>query len=183
MYLNEATKAREDGDAAARVAAIVGQPRAELLGETMGVFASYELADFVAMRIYLDRKMRLVRQLGARRFEAQVLEFEARMLFDLGHRPEAEARLREALAICKEVGAQFRGPVIASALSRVVEDPAQRQALLMEGRSMLGRGAVGHNHLWFYRDAIEAQFSAGDLASALEYVHALEDYTRDEPLP
>ena len=183
MYLNEARKAREDGDAAARVAVILGQPRAELLGETMGVIASYELADFVAMRKYLDRKMRLVRQLGARRFEVQTLEFEARMLFDLGHRPEAESKLREALVICKEVGAQFRGPVIASALSRVVEDPNQRQALLVEGRSMLGRGAVGHNHLWFYRDAIEAQLSAGDYASALEYVRALEDYTRDEPLP
>jgi class 3 adenylate cyclase/tetratricopeptide (TPR) repeat protein len=183
MYLNEARKAGEDGDAAARVAAIVGQPRAELLGETMGVIASYELADFVAMRNYLDRKMRLVRQLGARRFEVQTLEFEARMLFDLGHRRDAESKLREALAICREVGTQFRGPVIASALSRVVEDPDQRQALLVEGRSMLGRGAVGHNHLWFYRDAIEAQLAAGDVASALQYVHALEDYTRAEPLP
>jgi hypothetical protein len=48
---------------------------------------------------------------------------------------------------------------------------------------MLGRGAVGHNHLWFYRDAIEALLSAGDGAGALTYVVALEDYTRAEPLP
>ena len=48
---------------------------------------------------------------------------------------------------------------------------------------MLRRGAVGHNHLWFYRDAIEALLSAGDGADALEYVAALEDYTRAEPLP
>ena len=39
-YLNELLQAREDGDAAARVAAMVGQPRAELLGETMGVLSS-----------------------------------------------------------------------------------------------------------------------------------------------
>ena len=37
VYLNEPRQAREDGDAAARAAAMVGQPRAELLGETMGV--------------------------------------------------------------------------------------------------------------------------------------------------
>ena len=37
VYLNEPRQAREDGDAAARVAAMVGQPRAELLGETMGL--------------------------------------------------------------------------------------------------------------------------------------------------
>ena len=48
---------------------------------------------------------------------------------------------------------------------------------------MLERGAVGHNHLWFYRDAIEAMLSAGDAAGALRYVAALESYTRAEPLP
>ena len=45
IYLNEAPQAKEDGDAAARAAALVGQPRAELLGETMGAFACYELGD------------------------------------------------------------------------------------------------------------------------------------------
>ena len=54
IYLNEARQANEDGDAAARAAALVGQPRAELLGETMGVFACYELADFDSMQAYLD---------------------------------------------------------------------------------------------------------------------------------
>ena len=68
-YLNEPRQAREDGDAAARVAAMVGQPRAELLGETMGLLSSYELADYEALRAYLGRTLRLVRQLGARRFE------------------------------------------------------------------------------------------------------------------
>ena len=63
-----------------------------------------------------------------------------------------------------------------------VENPAERAALLGEGKEMLRRGAVGHNHLWFYRDAIEALLSAGDEAAALEYVAALEDYTRAEPL-
>ena len=59
----------------------------------------------------------------------------------------------------------------------------ERAALLAEGKEILRRGAVGHNHLWFYRDAIEALLSAGDGAGALEYVAALEDYTRAEPLP
>ena len=43
MYLNEARQARDDGAAAVRAAALVGQPRAEMLGETMGVFAVLEL--------------------------------------------------------------------------------------------------------------------------------------------
>ncbi len=183
VYLNELLQAREDGDAAARAAALVGQPRAELLGETMGAFACYELGDFEAMKRYLERVMRLAQQLRARRFEAQGLELQARILLDLGERAEAARMLREALAMCREAGIQFCGPKVVSALSRAVEDPTERAALLAEGKQMLERGAVGHNHLWFYRDAIEALLAAGDGAGALRYVGALEDYARSEPLP
>src|SRR5262249_58499242 len=89
----------------------------------------------------------------------------------------------KALAICREVGTQFCGPKVASALARAVEDAKTRAAALTEAREMLSRGAVGHNHLWFYRDAIEATLSARDGAAAPTYVSALADYTRAEPLP
>ena len=183
VYLNEAKLAREDGQAAARAASLVGQPRAELLGENMGVFATYELGDFESMEGHLARTMLLARQLGARRFEANALEMRARILLDTGRRKDAADMLQEALAICREVGTQFCGPKAASALARTVEDAKSRAAVLSEGQDMLSRGTVGHNHLWFYRDAIEAALSAGDGAGALIYVSALEDYTRAEPLP
>lgn len=48
-----------------------------MLGETMGVLACCELGDYEAMKAYLERTMRLARQLKARRFEAQTMEFEA----------------------------------------------------------------------------------------------------------
>jgi tetratricopeptide (TPR) repeat protein len=182
IYLDEARQAREDGDAAARMAVLVGQPRAELLGENMGVFACYELGDNGAMSGHLERVMRLSRQLGARRFEAQGLEMQARVQLDTGRRAEAEAMLREALAICREAGTQFIGPKVVGVLARAVEDAAERQTLLAEGKTMLARGAVGHNHLWFYRDAIEALLALGDAEGALEYISALEGYTRAEPL-
>ncbi|MFL6795920.1 MAG: ATP-binding protein [Xanthobacteraceae bacterium] len=183
LYLNESTRALEDGSVAARLAVLVGQPRAELLGETMGAFACLELADYDKMRVHLDRVTRLSRQLGARRFEAQALELEARMLLDKDRRTEAIDRLREALAICREAGTQFCGPKVVSALSRAVEGPLERAELLEEGRRMLDRGAVGHNHLWFYRDAIEALLLAGNGPEALAYVGALESYAAAEPLP
>ena len=56
----------------------------------------------------------------------------------------------------------FCWPIVTSALSRAVEDPVEREALLMEGAEMLARGAVGHNHLWYHRDAIEAFLGARD---------------------
>jgi hypothetical protein len=108
---------------------------------------------------------------------------EARILLDTGRRAEAAEILREALAICREAGTQFCGPKAASALSRAVGHPEERASLLADGKEMLEQGSVGHNHLWFYRDAIEALLSAGDGEGALEFVRALENYTRAEPLP
>jgi class 3 adenylate cyclase/tetratricopeptide (TPR) repeat protein len=183
IYLNEARPAHEDVSAAARAAALVGQPRAQMLCETLGAFASYELGDMQTTLAHLERETQIIRQLGARRFEAQNVEMRARVLLASDHRREATELLREALAICREVGTQFSAPKAMSALSRAVEDDGERARLLDEGADMLDRGAVGHNHLWFYRDAMEAMMSAGDAAGALRYVTALEDYTRAEPLP
>jgi hypothetical protein len=183
IYLNDARQACEDAVAAARAAELIGQPRAQLLGETLGVFACYELGDVQAARVHLEQEMRVIRQLGARRFEAQNLEMQARVWLDDGCRGEAVKALREALAISREVGTQFCGPKVLGALSRAVDENDERARLLAEGENLLRLGAVGHNHLWFYRDAIEAMLSARDPAGVLLYVTALEDYTRREPLP
>src|SRR5262249_35058499 len=138
--------------------------------------------DFESMESYLTRTMKLAHQLGARRFEAQTLEMKARLLLDTGRRKKAADMLQEALAICREVGTVLRAESCRCA------GPGRRgcqtrDAAMTEAREMLSRGAVGHNHLWFYRDAIEATLSARDGAGALTYVSALEDYTRAEPLP
>jgi tetratricopeptide (TPR) repeat protein len=183
IYLNEANEARRDGDASARAAALVGQPRAEMLSEFLRVFACCELGDYEAMAGCLDRPLRLARQLGARRFEAQGLEMQGRFLLAEDRRREADEVLREGLAICREFGTQFCGPKLVSALSRVVEAPSERAALLAEGAEMLKRGAVSHNHLWFHRDAIEAFLAAGEAAGVMRHVDALEEYARAEPLP
>lgn len=154
-----------------------------MLGEFMGAFACHELGEFESMKGYLERALRLARQLNARRFEAQALEKQARILLHEGRRADAVDLLREALAICRDAGTQFCGRIVSSALSLAVEDPAEREALLIEGAQMLAHGAVGHNHLWFHRDAIEVQLSAGDADSAMGHATALEDYARAEPLP
>ncbi|AXF03459.1 adenylate/guanylate cyclase domain-containing protein [Paraburkholderia hospita] len=183
IYLNEAREACVDAIAASREAALVGQPRAQLLCETLGVFACYETGDLRAAQVHLEQEMRLIRQLGARRFEAQNLEMQARVLLESGQREEAARVLRESLALCREVGMQFSAPKALSALSRAVDDDVERARLLVEGADLLRRGAVGHNHLWFYRDAIDAMLSVRDPAGALRYIEALEQYTRAEPLP
>jgi class 3 adenylate cyclase/tetratricopeptide (TPR) repeat protein len=182
LYLNEPRQARDDGAAAARAAALIGQLRAEMLAEGIGGYACYELADYDEMQEHLERGMRLARQLGARRFEAQNLEMRGRLLLDTHRVGEATTRMREGLAICREVGSQFSGPRLYGVMSRAAEDKLERDRLLAEGEELLDRGAVGHNHLWFYRDAIEATLPDGD-ETALRYCLKLEAFTLAEPLP
>jgi class 3 adenylate cyclase/tetratricopeptide (TPR) repeat protein len=183
IYLNEPREAHDNGADTVRAAALVGQPRAEMLGETLRVLACHELGAYDEMKLHLERELRLIRQLGARRFEAQNLEMRARILLHTGRRAEAVAPLREALAICRDVGMQFVGPKVHSALSRASESDAERNDLLAAGEELLRQGAVGHNHLLFYRDAIETMLMAGNAPRALHYVNMLEEFTQAEPLP
>jgi tetratricopeptide (TPR) repeat protein len=141
FYLNEPRGALETGLEEARAAARVGHQRTEMLAETLCVFACLETGAPELADERLGRQLRLARRLGARRFEAQGLELGGRVLLARGLRAAAAARLREALAMCREVGTQFTGPTTASALALAAEDPAERRAWLAEAEAMLARGA------------------------------------------
>jgi len=93
-------------------------------------------------------------------------------------------RLREALAISREVGTQFCGPKVLGALARAVDENDER------ARAAGGRREVS------CASARSATTTSGSTATpskrccrpanpagVLLYVTALEDYTRREPLP
>jgi hypothetical protein len=42
---------------------------------------------------------------------------------------------------------------------------------------------LSHNHLWFYRDAIEAALRIADWGEADRFASALKDYTSEEAVP
>jgi hypothetical protein len=100
-----------------------------------------------------------------------------------GRRGEALELLEEAMAISRETGLGFHGPNILGALAEAAEDPQQRRRALAEGEAIIREGAVGHNHLRFYPDAITTALDLGEWDEAERYAKALEDYTRPEPLP
>ena len=183
LYLNEAAQAQQDGTAAVSQAVQIGHLRAEMLGETMGMFANYELGDFAAVGAHAARSRSLAQRLGAHRFEVQNMEFEGRILFAAGDAEAAAAKLHEALALGRSVGLQFTGPKMLSALAMAIPDAAERRALLQEADQLLARGAVGHNHLWFYRDAMETMLLAADPVALRGYADRLEAYAQAEPLP
>ena len=184
MYQNHLTAALHDCRAAIEAAAKVGHQRAELIARSgvMG-FMLIDMSDFAGAREENELGLQLARRLGAKRFEPASLFNLARIVATQGDRTKAVKLAEEAVSISRETGITFRGPTALGVLAIVTDDPKRRRSALVEGERLLREGCVGHNHLWFYRDAMEACLDSGHWDDVERFAAALEDYTRVEPLP
>ena len=63
------------------------------------------------------------------------------------------------------------------------EDNEERQRHLDEGEDLLRSGAVAHNHVFFYRNAMDACLESENWGGVERYGQTLWDFTRQEPLP
>jgi tetratricopeptide (TPR) repeat protein len=168
---------------AAQAAQRVGHLRAELNGRMAAVFAASTLGALDRVKVQAEEITDLVGRIGARRFLQGCLLYQGKAALAEGRRQEALELLEEALAISRETGLGFHGPNVLGGLAQAAEDPSERRRALAEGEAIIGRGAVGHNHLRFYPDAIETALDLGDWDEAERYADALEAFTRPEPLP
>ncbi|MGY8667079.1 adenylate/guanylate cyclase domain-containing protein [Bradyrhizobium sp. UFLA05-109] len=183
QYANELPKAAEDALTAADAAVRVGHQRAELLARNIAAFALYDMAELQRARDQLLHARELIERIGARRFVPENLTYLAKISRAEGRQPEARRLLDEAIAVSRETGITFFGPRVLAELALSAEDTAQQQKALGEGEQILAGGCVGHNHLWFYRDAMEAALSVRDWHSVDRYVAGLAVFTEPEPLP
>jgi hypothetical protein len=131
----------------------------------------------------LERALVVTTKLGAGRFEPQIMCFRALVLAASGQRTDARMLIEKALPIARKTGIRFMGPYILGCLAHHVEDPAARKAALAEAEDLLGKGAVGHNALWFYPEAVQGALDNAEWDEALRFADALEDFTSAEPLP
>jgi tetratricopeptide (TPR) repeat protein len=125
----------------------------------------------------------LARLAGSRRYEATMLYFSAEHYLRRGDRAGARDNLEQALALARQTGLGFIGAALQGRLARVADTSDERARCMAEGEGLLEKTGLAHNHLWFYRDAIEANLAAREWASALNYAGALERVFHDEPLP
>jgi hypothetical protein len=123
------------------------------------------------------------RALNARRYEANMLGICGEIALGQGARCEALALAREGLAASEETSPRFVGPILYGLLGLIETDRPAREAALAAGEALLARGAVGHNHIWFRRFAIEAALLAEDWDAAHAHADALARRTAAEPLP
>jgi hypothetical protein len=161
-----------------------GNDRAEMVarGSCAGKFF-FDMGDLAGAREQCGRGLDLARRLGARRFEPINQVILAKVAAMEGERDEAVAVAEQAVATTRETGVRFAGPMALGALALVTGDAAARRQALAEGEQILTSDCVGHNHLWFYRDAMEASLDSRDWTRARHFAEAAEAFIGDEPLP
>jgi tetratricopeptide (TPR) repeat protein len=183
FYQNDLAGAEREVLAAVESATRVGNQRDESLAlDVLGLLYQYE-GRWPEARAAIERSLELARVLGARRFEAESLSNLALVVAMLGQQAQAERWLEQAWALSRATSAAYSGPWMLGIWALVTGDAVRRGRLLAEGEALLGAGSVGHNHLHFYQNAMEAALNARDWPEVERYAAALVAYTAAEPLP
>jgi tetratricopeptide (TPR) repeat protein len=184
FYQNDLQTALQNGEEAVALAARVGHRRAELnaLCHCTALVWS-ELGHVEIAHQALVRAIELSRELGALRFEASSWLFLGKLLAMQGRYDEALPLIERSLAHSRQIGIAYVGPIALGALALVTTDPTAREQALAEAEHILRTGVSSHNHLYFYRDAMEVTLAMGDHERLARYALALEQFTAAEPLP
>jgi hypothetical protein len=175
-------QALEDCAAIAAEAARFGDPRSELLTRDIEAMISLYRGDFERMRQACDRGLVLARQLGARRFEAELMTLQGHSIGELGGTADAQVLLQRASALALEVARTYCGPWCLGIQALHTPNVERARELLAQGEAMLAEGCVSHNHLEFRRAAMEFGLRHGDVRETRRHAAALRAYTKDEPL-
>jgi hypothetical protein len=170
-------------NAAVAAAMKVGHQRAEVIARESAFECNFNLCNFADAREQVTKSLALSQRLGAKRFESEDLIFQAAMDFRDGRTAEAMQGADAALALGRQTGMKYIGPSILGVLARITPDAKRRREALAEAEEILRTGALKHNHLWFYREAIEVSLESGQWPEARRYAEALETCFLDEPTP
>lgn len=183
-YMFDLDAAERDLRSARELAARIRQPRAEMLALGGGLYLA-EKGNFTEGEEWIRARLDIARRLGSRIFEANSLVNLGAIIALQGRGGEARDLVRTGIAILRESesAVRFLGPYTMGVLVLVTDDADERHAALKEGEDLLLGQSVSHNHLRFYRDAMESCLQMAEWNEAERYAEALENYTRNEPLP
>ena len=184
LYMLQLESGLQDTLDAAELAQKDGNRRAEMIarGSCAGKIL-FDMGRYDEANEQCTQAIALARQLGNLRFEPINQVIMCKVLRIQGRYEEAEAMAKEAEVISLKTGPRYTGPMTMGALAVVATESVTRTKALADGIEMLKDDCVGHNYLWFYRDAINASLMENQWNKALEFADAAEQYTTTEPLP
>ena len=185
LYSNKINEGVDDCVDAFELASKIHQPRAQMVAAAVGAYVGDVKGDREQGILWAQKCIEIAQRLGAPLFEACGLEYLGRFAFQNDKVEKARQLIHEGLRLLRDssAGMRFNGARHLGALAIVSEDTDERIAALDEGKQLLRKGALGHNHLWFYRDAMEASLEMQQWDEVERYAAALERCTHDEPLP
>jgi class 3 adenylate cyclase len=176
-------RARELAEEARLLALQAQNRRAELIALHGLMVAAIEADDPEAGLPHVERSQQIVTELGAWRFESENLIFAAQLEQAAG-RPDAAARMaREAVSLCRDHALAYLGGTVLGIGAALTDNAAERAAWLEQGDALLAVPTLGHNHLFFRRNAIDASLKAGRPEEMRRHAHALSAFVAAEPLP
>ncbi|NIR28793.1 MAG: AAA family ATPase [Gammaproteobacteria bacterium] len=184
LYQNRMEAFFAENEAALSLARRLRDPRAEavaLISRCSGLLDV--TGDPEAARPAAERCVALARGFGSRSLEAFGLVWCGHVCRLSGERAEAMLNFEAALAICRDQGMEFCGPLVFGGIALTSVDWQQSERALQQADSIIARGCLGHNHLHYYPMAMEASLQHQDWDAATRYAAALEEYTDTEPLP
>ena len=173
MLMGRLDEVQEAAAAAVHLTQRVGNRRAEIVAHHACAINHFERGEIELARPHAQAAVDLSRAIGARRFDPESVLLVAMCVFLDGDRIGAAAMMREALIVSRE-HINYCGPMILGALAQITGDPDERRRCLEEGEQVVEAGSVAHNHLFFYRAAIDAALDAQDWPAAERYAYLLE---------
>lgn len=183
FYQNGLVEGLADAQASARLAEEIGALRAAVVAYNVLFFMLIDMGRFDDVLEPAERQKALVEATGARRFLASCFATAGLLSMRSGDRRRAQSLLQQAYSTCEEAGLAFQGAATLGMLALVAEDESVRADALHTGQALLDRGCVSHNHLYFYRDAMEVSATHRRWNDVERYAGRLQAYTRAEPLP
>ncbi len=183
IYLQRLSEAVPFVEATRIMAVRTGNPHAEMFAtHSLGVVMTQSGQTDQATK-HLSAALDQARALGARRYESHLLSELAEGALYQGRRADSLTLAQDAVAIAREAGMGFTGPYALAVLARATDDPSIRTAALAEGERVLREGSVGHNVVWYYRVAGDAQLESGNWVEADRCADQINAITSAEPLP
>jgi class 3 adenylate cyclase/tetratricopeptide (TPR) repeat protein len=182
-YLTEFDEALADMLASRDVAVEIGDRYSEMVAMQSCGLVLTTCARHAEAEPYQLRGRELAESLGTKRYLAVLLAHHAECLLARGRADEARDCLASSLALAREFGMGFCGPMILGLLQRMTDDPLMREDYAAEAGALLEQGSVGHSHIAYLRLSIEDAIARKEWRRALAQISAMASYTRRERLP
>jgi len=182
-WLLELEKNENESLETAEMAIRIGSPVSEMHCYLNVSQTAYARNNQPRAQEYAERAIAVAERVGTERFKARGLHFLGQALVAMGEWRRGRESLDQALALSKKTGPGYCGPGIIGAIVLAEDDPRKQQPLIEEGQALLGKGAVAHNFMEFYRDVTQACLRAQDCDGADYYAALLEKFFAPEPLP